>query len=58
LKTVRRIKYKLPLYEIKPLKLFEKNFREISPFQQDVVPLGQKHTTIWGKKSSPNVKFI
>jgi hypothetical protein len=26
--------------------------------QQDIVPTAKKHTTIWGKKSSPDVKFI
>jgi hypothetical protein len=26
--------------------------------QQDIVPTAKKHTTIWGKKSSPEVTFI
>jgi hypothetical protein len=33
-------------------------FREHLDFQQDIVSLGTKHTTIGDKKSSPNVTFI
>jgi hypothetical protein len=34
------------------------NFRGIFRNQQDIVSLAKKHTTIWGKKSSPDVTII
>jgi hypothetical protein len=33
-------------------------FRELQLVSQDIVPMAKKHTTICGKKSSQEVKFI
>jgi hypothetical protein len=48
----------IPFEENLIAKTIFTNFREILRFQQDIVSMAKKHTTIWGKKSSPNVKFI
>jgi hypothetical protein len=33
-------------------------FREVSAFQPDIVPMAEKHTTIYGKKSSRDINFL
>lgn len=48
----------IPVKEIYRFKLTVIEFSREFRFQQDIVSLAKKHTTICGKKSSPDVTII